>query len=83
VAVLPPSDEELDILARTQWALMGIDISVLPVSDPAAVVDQVRCLTAARNTLRQEAEIAAYVPDLQANVAVLYPAPFSRWTGDA
>jgi hypothetical protein len=80
---VPPTDEDLDTLARTQWALLAIDISVLPVNDPTAVVDQARCLTAARNTLRQDAAIAAYVPDLQANVAVLYPAPFSRWTEDA
>ena len=60
MAVPPPTDAELDTLATTYWALLGIDISVLPVSDPTAVVDQARCLTSARSTLRGEVAITEY-----------------------
>jgi len=57
------------------------DISVLPVADPTAVVDQARCLSSARSTLRGEVPITEYAGlDAQADVAVLYPAPFAEWT---
>jgi hypothetical protein len=78
---VPPTDEELNVYILTRFALMGIDISVLPASDPSAPMDQARVLTAARTTLRQDAEIAAYTPDQQADLAVLYPAPYAKWTG--
>jgi hypothetical protein len=58
--VPPPTDAELDVLARTYWALLGIDISVPPVDDPTAVVDQTRCLSSARSTLRGEVPITEY-----------------------
>lgn len=77
---VPPTDEELDTYVRTRFALMGIDIGVLPENDPLAPMDQVRVLASARSTLRQDALIAAYVPDQQADLAVLYPAPFAAWT---
>jgi hypothetical protein len=81
MAAPPPTDAELDTLARSYWALLGIDISVLPVEDPTAVVDQVRCLASARSTLRGEVPIAEYAGlDPQADIAVLYPVPFSQWT---
>ena len=81
MAVSPPTDTELDALAKTYWALLGIDISVLPVVDPAAVVDQTRCLSSARSTLRGEVDITEFAGlDAQADVAVLYPAPFAEWT---
>jgi hypothetical protein len=81
MAVSEPTDAELDQLALTYWALLGIDISVLPVSDPAAVVDQARCLSSARSTLRQEVPITTYAGlDPQADIATLYPVPFSEWT---
>lgn len=78
---VPPTDEDLNAYILTRFALMGIDISVLPASDPSAPMDQARVLTAARTTLRQDAEIAAYTPYQQADLAVLYPAPFAKWTG--
>jgi hypothetical protein len=80
MAVPPPTDAELDVLATTYWALLGIDISVLPAADPTAVVDQARCLAAARSTLRGEVGITDYAG--QADIAVLYPAPFAEWTED-
>lgn len=76
----PPTDAELDVYIRTRYALMGIDISVLPEDDPAAPMDQARVMSAARSTIRQDAVIAAYLTDQQADLAVLYPAPFARWT---
>jgi len=79
--VQPPTDAELDALATTYWALLGIDMSVLPVDDPTAVTDQARCLSSARSTLRGEVDITEYAGlDAQADVAVLYPAPFAEWT---
>ena len=81
MAVTEPTDAELDQLARTYWALLGIDITVLPLDDPGAIVDQARCLSSARSTLRQEAAIMAYAGlDPQADIATLYPVPFSQWT---
>ena len=81
MAVSPPTDAELDALAKTYLALLGIDISVLPVDDPTAVVDQARCLSNARSTLRSEVGITEFAGlDPQADVAVLYPAPFAEWT---
>ena len=83
MAVPPPTDAELDVLATTYWALLGIDISVLPAADPTAVVDQARCLSSARSTLRGEVGITEYAGlDAQADIAVLYPAPFAEWTED-
>lgn len=82
MAVTPPTDPELDSLALTYWALLGIDVSVLPAEDPAAVVDLARCLASARGVLRAEADISNYRVDIQADLPVLYPAPFSRWTGE-
>ena len=81
MAVPAPTDAELDTVAKTYWALLGIDISVLPVNDPAAIVDQARCLSSARSTLRAEATIMDYAGlDPQADIAVLYPTSFSEWT---
>lgn len=83
MAVPPPTDAELDALATTYWALLGIDISGLPADDPAAVVDRARCLAAARATLRGEVGITEHTGlDGQADLAVLYPAPFAEWTED-
>ena len=76
----PPTDAELDTVARTIWALLGIDISILPENDPAAMIDQARCFESARSTLRGEVDISAYPVDVQGDLAVLYPVPFSQWT---
>ena len=81
MAVPVPTDAELDAVAKTMWALLGIDISVLPVNDPTAIVDQARCLSNARSTLRGEVAIMDYAAlDPQGDIAVLYPVPFSEWT---
>lgn len=48
----PPTDEELNTLIRARLALVGIDLGTLPVSDPAAPVDQTRLLSSVRGFLR-------------------------------
>ena len=76
----PPTDEELDVYIRTRFALIGIDISVLPENDPAAPMDQARVMANARSTLRSEVTYANHVPDQQGHLAVLYPSPMTLWT---
>lgn len=81
MAVSPPTDEELNAYIKIRYALLGIDISVLPENDPVAPMDQARVLTAARSTIRQDAEIAAYPIDQQADLATFYPVQLAQWTG--
>lgn len=76
----PPTDAELDAYIATRYALIGIDISVLPVDDPAAPMDQARVIANARSTIRGELTYADYTPDQQAHLAVLYPTPAALWT---
>lgn len=47
-----PDDADLDHYVRIRLALAGVDLSVLPESDPDAPVDQVRILRSARAFLR-------------------------------
>ncbi len=75
-----PTDEELDALIRTRYALLGIDISVLPVSDDDAPMDQERLLENGRSILRQDVEAANFEIDPQFNLPVAHPAPFTAWT---
>ena len=75
-----PTDEELNIYIRTRYALLGVDISVLPVSDDSAPMDQERLLANARLILRQDAEVAAFQIDPQFNLPMPFPAPFTAWT---
>src|SRR5204863_1181462 len=56
----PPTDAELDTYIRTRYALLGIDISVLPVDDAKAVMDQKRLLANGRDILRQEVTAADF-----------------------
>lgn len=79
----PPSDEELNAYILTRYALLGIDISVLPESDPEAPMDQTRLLENARSILRQEVVAADFEIDAQHHLPVPHPAPFSSWTGRA
>lgn len=75
-----PTDEELDRYIRTRYALLGVDISVLPVSDAEAPMDQERLLANARSILRQDVVAADFEIDPQFNLPVPHPAPFSAWT---
>lgn len=78
----PPTDEELDRYIRTRYALLGIDISVLPASDAEAPMDQERLLEHGRSVLRQDAAAADVVIDPQFHLPVPHPAPFTAWTAE-
>lgn len=77
-----PTDEELDRYIRTRYALLGIDISVLPESDPDAPMDQRRLLANGRSILRQDVEAADFAIDPQLHLPQLYPAPFTAWVDE-
>jgi hypothetical protein len=47
-----PTDAELDAFIAFRLGMLGIDLSVLPVDDPNAPVDQASCYETMRNTLR-------------------------------
>ncbi len=77
-----PTDEELDRYILTRYALMGIDISVLPESDPDAPMDRTRLLANGRSILRQDVEAADFAIDPQLHLPQLYPAPFTAWVDE-
>jgi hypothetical protein len=83
MAITPPTDAELDTWIRARLANSGIDLTTLPLSDPAAPADQTRVLSSLRNFVRGDARtISLYVADVQENPPVEYPAQFSQWTLD-
>ncbi len=75
-----PTDEELDRYIRTRYALLGIDVSVLPVVDEDAPMDQDRLLANARSILRQDVAAANFKIDPQFTLPQPFPAPFTAWT---
>lgn len=75
-----PTDEELNRYILTRYALLGIDISVLPESDPEAPMDQERLLANGRSILRQDVVAADFPIDPQMHLPVPHPAPFVAWT---
>ncbi len=77
-----PTDEELDAFIRTRYALLGVDISVLPEADAAAPMDQERLLANGRSILRQDVVVADFEMDPQFDLPVAHPAPFVAWTGE-
>ena len=77
-----PSDAQLNEYIRTRYALLGIDISVLPVSDEDAPMDQERLLANGRQILRQEVTAADFEIDPQFNLPMPFPAPFVAWTAE-
>jgi hypothetical protein len=52
-----PTDAELDDYIRFTLAMLGIDLSVLPLDDPDAAVDQADVLSACRSRIRQNLEV--------------------------
>jgi len=78
-----PTDDDLDRYILTRYALLGIDISVLPVSDPEAPMDQERLLANGRSILRQDVVAADFVIDPQFHLPVPHPAPFVAWTEES
>jgi hypothetical protein len=78
----PPTDAELDAMIRARLALIGIDLGQLPVSDPSAPADQTRVMNSLRNFLRTTPPVVSdYSPSVQDHPPVVYPAPFTAWTG--
>jgi len=75
-----PTDEELNTYILTRYALLGIDISVLPEADENAPMDRERLLANGRSILRQDVEAADFEIDPQFNLPVTHPAPFTAWT---
>ena len=75
-----PTDEELNTYILTRYALLGIDISVLPESDEDAPMDRERLLANGRSILRQDVVAADFEIDPQFNLPVTHPAPFTAWT---
>ena len=75
-----PNDDELNAYIQTRYALLGIDISVLPEVDPEAPMDQERLLANGRSILRQDAAAADFEIDPQFHLPVAHPAPFTAWT---
>jgi len=83
MAITPPTDAELNTFILARLAVIGIDITTLPLSDTSAPADQTRVLSSIRGFIRQATpQISQYVADVQENPPVLYPAPFSQWTLD-
>ena len=77
-----PTDDELDRYIRTRYALMGIDISVLPVTDEDAPMDQQRLLRNGRSILRAEVDAADFPIDPQHHLPQPFPAPFTAWVDE-
>lgn len=75
-----PTDEELDTYIRTRYALLGIDISVLPESDEDAVMDQERLLRNGRGILRADARAADFPIDPQFHLPMPFPPQLQAWT---
>ena len=75
-----PTDEELNVYIKTRYALLGIDISVLPVADQSAPMDQERLLQNGRQILRQEVEAANFKIDPQFAVPMPFPPQLRAWT---
>jgi len=75
-----PTDEELNTYIRTRYALLGVDISVLPVADEDAPMDQERLIANARSILRQDITAANFNIDPQFTLSQPFPAPFTAWT---
>ncbi len=77
-----PTDEDLDRYILTRYALLGIDISVLPESDPDAPMDQERLLANGRSILREDVVAANFEIDPQFNLPVAFPTPFVAWIAE-
>ena len=82
VPPVEPTDEELDRYILTRYALLGIDVSVLPESVAEAPMDLERLLANGRSILRQDVVAANFEIDPQFHLPVPHPAPFTAWTGD-
>jgi hypothetical protein len=75
-----PTDAELDEYILFTLGMLGIDISVLPASDPAALTDQSDVLSACRTRIRQNLQVLQYELDPQYHLASYYASPQAAWT---
>lgn len=75
-----PTDAELDAFIAFRLGMLGVDLSVLPVDDPAAPVDQVRAYATMRSTLRSQIQLLEYPLDPQYTIATYYASPQLAWT---
>jgi hypothetical protein len=75
-----PTDAELDAYILLYLGMVGIDISVLPADDDAALVDRAAVLSACRQRLRQNFEVLDLDLDVQYNLATYYATPQWFWT---
>jgi hypothetical protein len=80
MAIIPPTDAELNTYILARLANIGIDITTLPVSDSSAPADQTRVLSSIRGFIRNSAQISQYVADVQEVPPVEYPAELTAWT---
>lgn len=79
----PPTDAELDALIRARLALIGIDLTQLPLYDPSAPADQVRVMSSLRSFLRSTPKtISDYAASEQEHPPVVYTGPFTAWTAE-
>ena len=74
-----PTDAELDAYILTYLGMLGVDISVLPVSDENALVDQDAVLSACRNRIRQNLAVLEFELDVQYHLASYYATPQYFW----
>lgn len=75
-----PTDAELDEYILFTLGMLGIDISVLPASDPSALVDQGDVLSACRDRIRQNLQVLEFPLDPQYHLATYYASPQREWT---
>lgn len=75
-----PTDAELDEFIQFQLGMLGIDLSVLPVQDAAALMDQARVLSACRDRIRQNLQVLEFPLDPQFHLATYYASPQAQWT---
>lgn len=75
-----PTDAELDDYIFFTLGMLGIDISVLPASDPAALVDQADVLSSCRGRIRDNLQVLQLELDPQYHLATYYASPQAAWT---
>ncbi len=75
-----PTDAELDEYILFTLGMLGIDISVLPASDPDALVDQADVLSSCRSRIRDNLRVLQLELDPQYHLATYYASPQAAWT---
>ncbi len=77
------SDDELDRYVLVRLSMAGVDLSVLPLNDPGAPVDQLRVLRSARDFLRYELHgVSQYALDPLDGPPAFYPSALTALLED-